>query len=170
MWISSAAIESSHLRVVLKQIKGNVTLWVIPALFMNSAQFRVALNSLINWLSKRNSVSCHAFPFLLLLLLLKKKKLFLQVHHSPVEGSLWHIITMLLYNEHTQHWLMAIRQLIFYPCLSCGLCRGGCSLSWGIMDREHLINFPTRWQNVIHVDHILCARRHGFHSSPKHKP
>lgn len=33
-----------------QETKGNVTLWVISALFMNSAQSRVALNSLINWL------------------------------------------------------------------------------------------------------------------------
>lgn len=36
--------------------KGNVTLWVISALFMNPAQSRVALNSLINWLFKWNAV------------------------------------------------------------------------------------------------------------------
>lgn len=36
--------------------KGNVTLWVISARVMNSAQSRVALNSLINWLFKRKNV------------------------------------------------------------------------------------------------------------------
>lgn len=49
--------------------KGNVTLWVISALFMNSAQFRVALNSLINWLFKRNSVT---FSFLSLFCIVKQ--------------------------------------------------------------------------------------------------
>lgn len=51
--------------------KGNVTLWVISALFMNSAQFRVALNSLINWLFKRNSVT---FSFLSLFCIVIKTK------------------------------------------------------------------------------------------------
>lgn len=34
------------------------------------------------------------------------------LHHCPVEGSLWHITTTLLYNEHPQHWLMAISLLV----------------------------------------------------------
>lgn len=40
-----------------KATKGNVTLWVISALYMKTAQSRVALNSLLNWLFKINAVT-----------------------------------------------------------------------------------------------------------------
>ncbi len=49
----------------IREHKGNVTLWVISALFINSAQSRVALNSLIKWLSKRNVIFFLFVGFLL---------------------------------------------------------------------------------------------------------
>lgn len=62
VWLHFDVSKLSNNRKQLSQgsteeTKGKVTLWVISTLFMNSAQSRVALNSLINWLFKRNTVT-----------------------------------------------------------------------------------------------------------------
>lgn len=54
IWLRSDVDKLSNYRKQSSQgstkaTKGNVTLWVISALYMKSAQSRVALNSLLKW-------------------------------------------------------------------------------------------------------------------------
>lgn len=124
---------------------------------MNSAQFRVALNSLINWLSKRNSVSlCFGVKFCLFCFVLFYEHFFC----NPVEGSLWHNYHAALQwtqptptDGHPSIHFLSLLVLRFGS-------RGGCSLShlsWSITDREHLIHFPRGPRSDRFFPHSLCT-------------